>query len=219
MNAKLITYLTSLLGITSTDDKQSHYLAVDQFISDELGSFTYQEIRQAFIMLLKGDFNGMQELGNYKVYSKLDCIILSKAMNCYKRYKRERLKFWKMNNRTSQLKEISDPEKEKIVKSGILRCYKDFKRTKKIESLMFYVYDVLDKNDVLDISKQKKKDFIEISEKRLRRESKKQNPFKKIIIGNGEIVATAKTLSLEYFFNQISEKELKKIIKELDDII
>ena len=76
----LINYILALLGVSGTagDGKDLHYLAVEDFITTALQKYTFGEIKEAFKMLIKGDFKE-----DFKeVYNKLDCILVGKVMVC-----------------------------------------------------------------------------------------------------------------------------------------
>lgn len=214
-NGQLITYLLAMLGISGSNDdgRQSHYLAVDQFISTELNHFTYKEIREAFSMLIKGEFQGMPELGNYQVFNKLDCVIVAKAMNCYSVVKRERLRNW--NPPKPELPKISESEQLKIVQSGVMRCYREFQESGEIPTLMFYVYDVLNENDILNPTDDEKKVAFRLAKEKLTKEKKRALTSLKIVVGNGEQVAKAKVMLLESFFRTINEQRLKSYISKI----
>jgi len=157
-NETLITYLLSLLGISTVegDGKELHYLAVDQYITENLGKYTYGEIREAFNMLLRGEFKHLKEMEGFKLFNKLDCILLSKVIECYDIQKKIILRIY-----DSQLKrnilllesrdnELSQEEKDEIVYNGVIDCFRHYKETGEFEFGKRYVYEVLEEKRLLN---------------------------------------------------------------------
>lgn len=152
-NQEVITYLLSLLGISVTagDGKSLHYMAIDSYILENLGNLNYDEIREAFNMLLRGDFEGMEGMKGFKLFNKLDCIIFSKVIQCYQIQKKIELE--RYNNQIKRNlvmleqrnNQISEKDKRKIVYNGILDCFETYKKVGNIEFGKHYVFDELNK--------------------------------------------------------------------------
>lgn len=147
-----------MLGVSTVkgDGKDLHYLAVDQYITDNLGKYTYGEIREAFNMLLRGEFKHLKEMEGFKLFNKLDCILLAKVIECYEIQKKIILRIY-----DSQLKknvflleqkknEISQEEKDAIVRDGVIDCFNHYKETGQFEFGKHYVYEVLEKRRLLN---------------------------------------------------------------------
>ena len=144
---ELINYVLALLGVSSVkgDGKELHYLAVEDYISTTLSKYTFGEIKEAFKMLIKGDFK--EDIK--EVYNKLDCILLGKVIDCYEK---EKLRitsgyYDKLNRVVLELEqkqnELSQEEKDEIVRGGVCECFEHYVEHKEISAGRIYVFDVL----------------------------------------------------------------------------
>lgn len=152
-NGNIITWIMSLLGIISTDDNSRtlHYVAVDDFISDELGKYSYAEIKEAFKMYVKGDFNSEFE----RLIYKLDCIILAKVMRCYDVVKQSQTNAYysELKRKVRELEEkknqITEEEKLNIIMSGLESAFYQYHDNGTLDIGRLYLYDFLYEKDLL----------------------------------------------------------------------
>ena len=227
-NERIITYLLSLLGINTTDGdgKHLHYMAVDQYISENLTNLTYAEIRLAFNLFLQGEFSNYQQFKNQKIYNKLDCIILAKVIEAYLEYKKTALKIYnsklsKTINQIEQNSKYTESEKRKIVLQGCIDYFNYYKSNKTFMVGKLYVYDVLKEMNLLNQKRSHKLKVLERAKKVYARKRKlKSSHLKKIEIQsytdkNQEIYYWAKMLMVtDYFHTLIDQnKTLSQIFK------
>ena len=208
-----------MLGVSSVqgDGKDLHYLAVDQYITDNLGKYTYGEIKEAFNMLLKGEFKHLKEMQGFKLFNKLDCILLSKVMECYQIQKQIILKIYdsQLKNNVFLLEqkknEISQDEKDKIIRSGIINCFNHYSKTGDFEFGTHYVYEVLEEKRLLNRNAEYRNEIMERVRKEL--ETPKQKAKKTSEKGLKKAIQILKTLDDK----SLKPKEVKPVTKE--DII
>lgn len=144
------------VSVVEGDGKGLHYLAVDQYITDSLGKYNYGEIKEAFNMLLRGEFKHLKEMDGFKLFNKLDCILLAKVMECYEIQKKIILRIYDNKLKSNVLlleqkkNELSEEEKYEIVKKGIIECFHYYKKTHQFEFGRHYVYDILEEKRLLN---------------------------------------------------------------------
>ena len=81
----------SIMGVVvmDNDPRTAHYIAIDEYISTNLTHLSYSEIKEAFMMLLRGEFDDYPEFKDNKLFNKLDCVLVSKVIKCYEKRKHE----------------------------------------------------------------------------------------------------------------------------------
>lgn len=214
-NGALINKLLGMLGVVTTDGdgKALHYIAVDQYINDNLGKFTYSEITEAFNMLLNGTFGD-----KIKVYPKLDCILLSNTMKLYK-VERDRITDNYYNQLKKQVRllenkrnELSEEEKKKQVTNGIIRVFNEYLQTSQIDFGTEYVYDELFELKLLPQEKKYRLEKLKIAQKKIKSETVRginKQSLKDIMKGNyiGDISLAKRLIISEYFDKLIQEEK------------
>lgn len=205
-----------MLGVSTVqgDGKDLHYLAVDQYITDNLGKYTYAEIKEAFNMLLKGEFKHLKEMEGFKLFNKLDCILLSKVIECYEIQKKIILTIYdnqlKRNVFLLEQKknEISEEEKWTIVKQGIIDCFEHYKKTGDFEFGKHYVYEVLEEKRLLNRDVEYRNEVMN----KVRKELETPNQKAKKSSGKGlkKAINILKTLDDK----SLKPKEAKEVTKE-----
>lgn len=210
-NGKLITRLLSMLGVTDVNEsKTSHYAMVDEALSTDYNNYTYSEIIKAFKMLIKGDFNDMPIMKGYKLFSKLDCIILGKAMQCYQIKRKDHLKRYRAHKDRELLieqskTEISEDEKRQNSISFITKCFESFKNEDGIfiGFTSFYpeLRDQAINNQILEFDDKLKNQI-------------RNKAFKNVAIQNKESSGISEVLKNNIEQNTL-EVEMKKIITQM----
>lgn len=163
---KTLNALIKILGITETDGdgKAEQHFLVRQFITSDYGRFTFGEIIEAFKMAIKGEFFGMPEWGNSQMYQRLDCVIFARVMACFEVRKRERLRTYNSQSKPKlSLPEISQSEKDRIIKQGIINCFESYETEGKVEAGYAYVFDVLDEKGLIPKNKKQREDALRIA--------------------------------------------------------
>lgn len=219
-NGNIITWIMSLLGIISTDDNSRtlHYVAVDDFISDDLGKYSYAEIKEAFKMYVKGDFNSEFE----RLIYKLDCIILAKVMRCYDVVKQSQTNAYysELKKKVRELHEmknqITEEQKIKIIMSGLESAFYQYHDNGTLDIGRLYLYDFLYEKDLLPKEKVTKEAVLKIAIKNIekqrsnattKRERDYLNIFNKDNTYSVNVINECKRISVLRCFDQFSKYE------------
>jgi len=219
-NGMLITWILSLLGIVDNDQgaRTLHYVAVDDFISDDLGKYSYAEIKEAFKMYVKGDFNSEFE----RLIYKLDCIILAKVMRCYDVVKQSQTNAYysELKKKVRELEEkknqISDKDKLKIIMSGLESAFNQHKENGSLDIGRLYLYDFLYEKGLLPKDKATKDAVLKMAVSSL--ENRKKQALTRlerdmISILNKDntysvnVINECKKISILRYFDQFSKYE------------
>lgn len=214
----LINYLLALLGISMTngDDKEMHYIILEEFINETLINYTYEEIKLAFKKLVKGDFN-------IDVYNKLDSLLVGKVMKAYDNDKQYKIKqeVIKQNKIKEMPPELTQSQKDEIVFLGIIKCYNDFISNERIPSTKIYYYDFLFERGFLPKDAATKNAVYKMACENIKNRvnlTKEDHIINQITNKDGsksnELIIECKRISLERFFNQFrNENQLKTKLK------
>ena len=216
----LINYILALLGVSASagDGKDLHYLAVEDFITTTLSNYTFGEIREAFKMLIKGDFK--EDIK--EVYNKLDCILVGKVMLAYDKEKDRIISgyYEKVKSKVLEFEEkdneLSESEKEAIVKEGVIECFEFFVKNKKIEPCKAYIFDYLwERKLLVHFTKEDRNQKLEKARKVLKAQKIKTakvseyrqvlNRVKEVSIA-GDIALAKEYVLVEYFQQLINDK-------------
>lgn len=216
----LINYILALLGVSASagDGKDLHYLAVEDFITTTLSKYTFGEIKEAFKMLIKGDFK--EDIK--EVYNKLDCILVGKVMVAYDKEKERILSgyYEKVKSKMIELEqkdnELSESEKEAIVKEGVINCFDFFAKNKKIEPCKAYIFDYLwERKLLVHFTNEDRNKKLEKARKVLKAQKIKTakvseyrqvlNRVKEVSIA-GDIALAKEYVLVEYFQQLINDK-------------
>ena len=216
----LINYILALLGVSASagDGKDLHYLAVEDFITTTLSNYTFGEIREAFKMLIKGDFK--EDIK--EVYNKLDCILVGKVMLAYDKEKDRIISgyYEKVKSKVLELEEkdneLSESEKEAIVKEGLIECFEFFVKNKKIEPCKAYIFDYLwERKLLVHFTNEDRNQKLEKARKVLKAQKIKTakvseyrqvlNRVKEVSIA-GDIALAKEYVLVEYFQQLINDK-------------
>lgn len=205
----LINYLLALLGISSVadDQKEMHYIALDDFINDSLKHYSYEEIKIAFKNFIKGDYG-------FQAYNKLDSIIAGKVMKAYDNAKSQIITNEKIKVVNEyKFEPLTNSEKDRIMLDAIDRVKKEVIETGTINGTAHHVYDFMIKtgrmNDpepeikraCMKIALREQKEDIERfakSDYQLKKQLKRT--IKALGSGNERTIKIAKTLALKNYF-------------------
>lgn len=140
----LINYLLTILNIKSSTKEEVDLMGVqmlvlEDFLKTKFGHLTIPEIREAFKMYVS---KGFPEI---KVFRLLDCVSVGEVLSAYTDFRAESLRSYseKKIKLENQLPEISDSQKEEIIKSGVNRIFQEYQETKSIQENTEYVFDFL----------------------------------------------------------------------------
>lgn len=219
-STKIVRDLLIDLGVGTKVDEEQHKRVV-KFISEECGEFSYEEVQEAFKMVLRGDLE-------MDLFQQINVLVVSKVLRLYQKNKNEKLKNYRLSkNKTDS---ISDEEKAKLRIDGVRKQLTYFFHNRKVDETRIYVYDVFDKKGLMptdiEYKNSVKKDAMKILKdhynnviKSSREEFKEiKNIVNDINNGKGaQLVWKCKELALEDYLR----KELKKEsdIERLIDVV
>lgn len=144
--SELINYIVTLLNLKIDDSEAERekmdmqMLLVGDLIRTEFGSLTIPEIKTAFKMYVSKQLP-------VKVFRILDCISVGEILTAFTDYRNENLRVYDEKKRAmkeqSQLPEISESQKQELVKSGVIRVFSEYKETKSLPEPNAWVFDEL----------------------------------------------------------------------------
>lgn len=216
-NGIIITWILSLLGIIDNDEKSRtlHYVAVDDFISDDLGKYSYAEIKEAFKMYVKGDFNSEFE----RLIYKLDCIILAKVMRCYESVKQSQTNAYysELKKKVRELEEnknqISEKEKLDIVMKGLESAFIQYKDNGTLDVGRLYLYEFLYEKGLLPKDKVTKDAVLKLAIKNIEKQrsnasTKRERDYLNILNKDNtysvNVINECKRISVLRYFDQFT---------------
>lgn len=184
--------IQKLLSITSNSKNDSQLPVLAAMVKDAAWSKSPKQIIEAFTLYVKCklSLNGkMLE----PISGHLDAIVFGKVMQAY----------------TDQLppltpkvsnKEISEGDKEEIMKAGVKRCHNEFKEEGKVSAGNSHIFDYLEDNKEITVSNERKKEIMVLASQNLKRSS---SILEKYVRSESRIVSEAKRILLdEYFKNK-----------------
>lgn len=146
----LINYLLTILNIKSSTKEEVELLGVqmlvlEDFLKTKFGHLTIPEIREAFKMYVSKGF------AEIKVFRLLDCIAVGEVLNAYIDFRAESLRSYSEKKRKleNQLPEISDSQKEEIIKSGVNRIFQEYQDSKTAQENTEYIFDFLIEKSII----------------------------------------------------------------------
>lgn len=157
-------------------------------------------------------------------YQLFNSEYVAKVLTRYKKWLRETRY---QNNLPLQIEkkkpEPTEVEKQKIIDSGIIDCFEEYKAHKKIPMGRVWVYDYLYEKKLLPAHTQKFREkikrnaikkFYKKSEVEVDRTKELKSVLKKIQTGKRELKVFCKVLVLEEYFNRLIAQE-KQIIDQV----
>jgi hypothetical protein len=140
----MINYLLTILNIKvgskeEADDLKVQMLVVNDFIKTKFGHLTVPEVREAFKMYVAKEF---PELKDFRL---LDCIAAGEILNAFTNYRSDALRVYnfKKSKFQNQLPDITESQKDDIVKNGVNEVFKEYKKTKIMPEINEYIFDFL----------------------------------------------------------------------------
>lgn len=197
------------------------------FITEELSGYSYEEIKEAFKMYVKGVFSKDFD----KVIYKLDCVIVAKVMSCYDKEKIRITKTYneQLKRKILELEEeknkLSDDDKFKIVLKGLEESFEEYKEKGVFDQTgRLYLYHFLFERDLLPKDKKTKDAVLKKAKKKIEAIqevpiTKKERDFNKALESDKnkatQVLNECYRISIERFFSKfITFEQLKKHIKK-----
>lgn len=165
-----ILWALDMLGVNSKEGGEGHHAAILEFVNHALDGYTYQELKLAVLMHVKGSLGTM-------VTQQLNAVVLGKIMAKYNDIKMERLNSY-MREKKRIEQENNQPkltleEEIKLVTQGVKKCYYETLENKKVPYGYSWVYEYLiDKLKILKVTKKEKIKEYNIQKKKLIAETK-----------------------------------------------
>lgn len=214
-----VDWCLNLLAVNDTG-KEQHHAACFLFITEKLTNFTFEEMREAMLMYVAGEFE-------IKVMQQFNSVVLGNVMREYKKYRDVSIS-WYFQERSKYLSGLTEPqmtdeEKNKLVLGGILNCFEEYRKTKTIISGYSWVYDHFNENNMLHFTVEEKRKSMDSAKKILASQARKLDPkdARKVLEdieakNSPKVIVKAKSLLLQKFFDDIilHNKDIKKIANE-----
>lgn len=194
---------------------------IDEFCSDLKkynSGITFKEIEIAFKNGWKNEYGDFFGLNNRTYFGWVNAYTWGES-----RLKVKKTLLNAQKNENVKPIEISEAEKEEILKKGAIRCFEEFKRTGIIPFSGFVTYNFLEKKGLINLTKEIKNEIIKKCRERLI-EQEKSNLNRglkemKLAIENLEnnspsLIAESKRESLKLFFQNLIEmdEDLKDLL-------
>ena len=212
-STKIVNDLLLDLGVGVKVEEEQHKRLI-QYISEECGRFTFEEIQQAFKMVL----NGSLEMD---LFQQINVLVFSKVMKLYQKHKNEKLRTYRLNKPKRDL--MNEKEKKDLMIQGVTKQLEYFLNYRKVDQSRIYVYDVFDKLGLMpsdiDYKNSVKKDAIEILKKEYsEKKAKNKDHHKEIKIAIQQINNEKSFLIIQKCKELALEDYLRKELKEKIDI-
>lgn len=188
----LSDWLCRMLSIKATQENVDRLEVLLPMVKDNCWSMTIEEIKKAFTMYVQGKLP-IEPRDNY-----LTAILFSKVIQEYKNQMpiKKPLELPKPN--------ISEKEKEEILKSGVKRLKQEYKDFGMVLPGNSHIYDYLNEKGILRPSKEEKK---EAWEKAKKIEKRSLHPLEIHKTKKESFISESKRILLEnYFENEIENK-------------
>lgn len=223
MRANVFAFVDWCLNLLAVNDngKQQHHAACFEFITSKLTGFTFEELKAAMLMYVSGEFE------NIKVTQQFNSVVLGNVMREYKK-NRDVSMSWYFQERSKHLSKLKEPEmteeeKNKLIVTGIVNCFKEYKENKTILSGYAWVYDHLNESHKLHFTVEEKRKAMESAKRILAAQAKKLDPkdARKVLENieeknSAKVIVKAKSLLLQKFFDgiMVENKDIKDIADE-----
>lgn len=221
----VIKWLLDLLGVGDASNI-NHHNELGRFINENYLNWTFQEIKLAFEMYVKGDLT--TDKNDLKVFQTLNSVVFGRVMKAYREIKMNELdNYFKARNalivaKNNKPKKLTEEEKANLIKSGVKRLYKEYESYGVVMPGNIHLYDYLyDKGLLTKDDEEKKKLYLKAKENvKLKYESNTDPSERKSVkhilemINSGkdqgiknQYIIEAKRLSIEKFMEKVKEND------------
>ena len=213
--ALMVAYLLNLLGV-GEKGKLDHHNATVRFMAENFLQYTFQEIKLAFNMYVRGEF--MQDGKPMLVTQQLNPVVLGRVMREYQYRKDADLDQYRRKRTQFLLKEMQPPEltqeqKDAITADGALRVFNEYKEFGQVLPGESHIYDYLVEKGFLKVSENEWSNTEIQARINVKKETKiKLDMQKKEFVKNtneSDIKAETKRLLLEKYFENRIKNETK----------
>lgn len=230
-----VTWALDMLGVNHKDGGTGHHAAVYEYVNEKLTGYTYQELKQAILMFVSGEFNDSKTF----VTQQFNAVVLGKIMNAYDEHKKIilnkylRLKAEQKAEEEAKKNELTPEEKMKLAHQGIINCFSNYQKSRTIITGYVWVYDYLVKHNIFDVTDKEKKDAYKQAKQKILEEPKPLNTnrsvYKKMIeeVENNKsdkTIIEAKNILLKLYFDYLigrysdkAEEYLKEQLQKLEE--
>ncbi|MEL4307415.1 hypothetical protein [Joostella sp. CR20] len=136
----LVEWLLNLLGVNAKD-QTDHHTELAKHIFSSHGKWTFQEIKLAFEMYVRGDFyeNGKPML----VTQSVNAVVFGRVMRSYEEKKKSELDAYYRKKNAFKTPEMSLEEKRKYAIENLLLAHECFLESGKVEENYYTAFDTL----------------------------------------------------------------------------
>jgi hypothetical protein len=193
-------------------DFNSFIASLVSMLAEKHPFLTLDELSKAILYGSIGEFKKEQETLYLSVAN------INSWIKCYLEQKKQPLMI--KNKPELKEKELTENEKEEIIKNGIKRRFQEFKETGDCDDFGNVGYEYLDKKGLIFFTADRKKEFMKQAEENIKREKKMQiskstpvevRDINKFLItletNKNPIITEAKKIALKTFFAELIEMD------------
>ncbi|GIZ08348.1 hypothetical protein [Flavobacterium sp. UMI-01] len=155
----LLNFLITILNIKVSSEEEKlqldkQMILIFDLIKTKFGSLTVPEIKEAFKMFVAGEFP------NLKVFRMLDCLVVADVLNAFKEFRNDSLRVYdfKKQKLLIQQNTMSEEEINQNHQELLKIVFDDLKATG-LSLDAWLLYDKLEANGLINISKAQKKEL------------------------------------------------------------
>ena len=225
-----VAWALNMLGVNHKEGGTGHHTAVFEFINTSLQGYTYEELKQAILMYVRGDFNGK----NILVAQQLNALVLGKIMYAFDERKKEmlnrylRLRSEERRKEESEKNKLTPIEKINIMLPGVSRCFNSYLDKNKIIDGHVWIYELLSDQEIITPKADEKRAVYEKA-----KEIHKNKPitarqsisdYKKVLLeiernSSQAVVIESKEILLKQYFDKLVVRYSDKALQELLGLI
>lgn len=150
--AVIVDRLINIMAVSDKEGIEFHHAEAFNYINAKLKAFTYEEIIEAFYMLVSG------ELG-IEVYNVFNAPLIGKVMNKFEEIRNQQLRSYFKIKDALKLKEpeLTPEQKLQNEKSFLKYVFLEWAETGNLPSGGYKIYETLINKKVIEVSDEKKK--------------------------------------------------------------
>ena len=183
-------WLANLLSIKAdNEEKLDNAMPA---IKKHFWSLGMDEVKKAFEKYADGELS-IKPVSNY-----FDRILVGQIFNEYRQSRPIKTKPVVTN------KQLSEVDKDEILKSGVIRCENEYKEYGMVLPGNQHIYDYLDEQGIIDVPNERKKELMVEASLNLKKSS---SILEKYVKSEGRVMSEAKILALEEYFEHKNSKK------------
>ena len=199
-----------MVGLRNVSDDLTILADLQNCIKEEFKIHNEESIKTAIKMNLRGDFGEVIE-----AYGQFNRIYLTKIMVGYeKKLLRDHKRALEIRNKMQQHVELTEEEKEDLLKKSIVDVFAEYKtqgKTESIELISYAIYDYLYKRKILDLTPDEKHGLMNRAKVYVVTHVDNKLSLSKLMDNEktaNDVKTIAKRIAVMDYFNKIEKLEL-----------